>query len=232
MEINLLPTINQVAQPTPEVQWWWELTKLIVPTVLGALVAIIAFFLKDRFTSRKEKQRNIQSYLTLLYSIHRELTFYKGKLEFLRKQLDDTIQFFDGKSYRFETPTYSIYPSFLENSKSEIMSFHRDADMIDEVTHCHYELCHVLERMKRHSEKMKEFKQLAPPNLKDGMEIWIDYQENEEMKLNVMGFRGLVDNCIKSFENARSKLKVRMEEILEQNKSLELTAASAAVAQL
>ena len=84
MEINLLPTINQAAPPGPEVQWWWKLTKLIVPTVLGALVAIVAFFLKDRFAGRKEKERNIKSYLTLLYSVHKELTFYKGKLEFLR----------------------------------------------------------------------------------------------------------------------------------------------------
>ena len=82
-------------------------------------------------------------------------------------------------------PSYSLYPDFLEKSKIEINSFFRNSDLVKNIGECHFELCHILERLNFLKDEFKKpFNQLHIPTTITNLE----------------GFGSLVDKNIKTFE--------------------------------
>lgn len=193
MDVSIFPTIQE-APSTSEIQYGWEVTKMIVSVLLGVLISFGSFWLSNWYTNKKRYEKETVSYLNLLYATCTEVKLYIGKLRILKDDLAKFIEALEsGKST--VVPSYSIYPNLLEKSKSEIMSFHRNADLIEQVSKCHYELCHVLERLNK-------FK-----NPKQGDAL---------IALNAQGFMDLVENCFSKFETLNTNIKEQMNEIRSQ----------------
>lgn len=193
MDVSIFPTIQE-APSTSEIHYGWELTKIIVPVLIGVLISLGSFCLNNWYINKKQYENETVSYLNLLYATYTEVKLYIGKLRVLK---DDIAKFIGDLESGNTTiiPSYSIYPNLLEKSKSEIMSFHRNADLIEEISLCHYELCHVLERLNK-------FK-----NPKQGDSL---------IKINAESFMVLVETCFSEFESLNTNIKDRMKEIRKQ----------------
>ena len=151
---------------------------------------------------KEKKNDNYRKYLNCLFTTQNELKFYLEKFRQLSSEINNAIQ--DAKSGQTVIlPTYTFYPSFLEKQKIDLSGFFYNSVIIKDVGHCHFELCHIVNRLDLYKSEMKG---RNSQNL--AMVLW-----------NANGFKGLVDLNINTFN---SLIKLMDTEIETINNKVEL----------
>ena len=157
----------------------------------GIIATFVGFLLNQSHQNYREKIKQINEYNASLQSSANELEFYSGKLKQLSGELENLAEKLDRRdAYNWITPTYSLYPNFLEKCKITINTFHKNPNLVKQIGHCHFELCHILARLDLHKEQMSV-------QLPTGL-----LRENAMAVLcvNVKGFKGLIDLNIPVFK--------------------------------
>ena len=176
--------------------------KLAVGVVGGVVATFVGFLLNQRYQDDKEKIKNLKEYIATLYSAANELEFYTDKLKQLSGELDCLIEQLRHWRTEWIIPTYSIYPDFLEQCKITINRFHRNPTLVKDIGHCHFELCHILERL----DLLK--RQMYAPLPTDAAALT---QQLQLHRVNANGFKGLVDANIPVFQAARESVLLQKE---------------------
>lgn len=172
------------------------MSDVILGIFVGIITSFFAFLLKERVLVWKNKKIENKKYAIVLESTKNEASFYLDKLRQLSNDISDTITSItstqaksiisQNKSQNIRIPSYSLYPDFLEKSKIEINSFFRNSDLVKDIGECHFELCHILERLNFFKNEFKKpFKQLHIPTTIQ----------------NLRGFKSLIDKNIKTFKH-------------------------------
>ena len=134
-------------EPKPE-SWLKEvLDSNLVAAIIGFVSALFVYYLTDRSQSKKKADEDRRKYLVLLSATMKELLFYQGKLATLSEKLAGCITDLKKGTPGIILPSFSVYPEFLEQSKIQLNSLFQNASIVQKVGHCHFELCHVLERL-------------------------------------------------------------------------------------
>lgn len=157
------------------------------PFTSAALASIITLILTNFYKNRLKKKEEINNYKVLLLSTKNELEFYISKL----KQLDnESLSIIHNIRINEKPiiPTYSLYPKYLEDAKIRINIFFKNADIVKRISHCHFELSHLSERL----ELMKK-------------ELRTDYDSDIEIS-NVGGLNKLESSNIREFTDVIEEL--------------------------
>jgi hypothetical protein len=135
-----------------------------------------------------------KKYLNLLISTINELEFYTSKLNQLSSEVSEIIVKLSSQASP-HIPTYSLYPSFLEQAKLNLSGFNKNPDIVKSVGQCHFELSHIQQRL----EQMKiELRTATIP---------------DALISNVKGLKNLVEVNIKLFETVLSELKKEVKQL-------------------
>jgi hypothetical protein len=189
----------QAAQPDG-----WGI-KLLAAVLGGVVATFVGFLLNQRHQDYKEKVKELKEYIVALQAAADELEFYGYKLNQLSSELAGLAKKVEEWSVDWIVPSYSIYPNFLEKCKSTIYTFYKNPTLVKDVGHCHFELCHILERLNL----MR--RELRAPLESEGA------ARTKQLRVhlfNVNGFKGLVDSNIPVFKRVR-------EAILSERKQIE-----------
>lgn len=153
-------------------------------TLVAAFVGFWAALLVDRYRAGVEERRRFSAAIT---SAGNELEFYVAKLKYLSDQLGALVNAFESPNNgRLVLPSYTLYPSFLEQAKNRLAEFMRQPELVKEVGHCHFELGHVVKRLDR--------LQTSRP------------MRNDEYRSNLLNFKGLVDQTTGEFERVATMI--------------------------
>jgi hypothetical protein len=126
--------------------WLQILNSNLVAALIGFLAALLIWRLSEWSQAKRKKRDYEMKYLALLRAIQNELIFYKNKFEFLSNQIGDAVEAaMHGRPVA--RPSYSFYPAFLERAKQELCSFFKNEELVRELGHCYFELCHIVERV-------------------------------------------------------------------------------------
>jgi hypothetical protein len=155
-----------------------------VSSSIGLIGGAVGFLLSRWIAERTKKREEDEQYCCLLVSAANELEFYAEKFTFLSSQL---AQYLAGTGV---IPSYQFYPAFLEQIKIRISGLMRDADVLKEIGHCHFELSHICERMAIFKKQCDDPAPLAPMITK-----------------NTRGFKELVDSNIPVFQKIAAVLR-------------------------
>lgn len=181
----------------------------------GIVATFVGFFLNQRYQTYKDRIKEFKEYIVSLQSAENELDFYRRKLIQLSGELDNLAKTLDQRNSFWIVPTYSIYPDFLEKCKITINGFFKNPNLVKELGHCHFELCHILARLDLLKKQLYE---PLPNNLAASQQMAIHAG-------NVKGFKGLVDSNIPVFKAASEAIleeKTKMEEKLRLQKERSL----------
>jgi hypothetical protein len=169
----------------------------LVSALIGFVSALLVFGLAERKQQKRKASEENDKYLVSLQSTENEIEFYKGKLEFLSGQLAEALNCIQNNNLNFATPSYSFYPDFLEKSKSDLSGFFRNSHLVHEVGHCHFELCHIVERLN-----------------------WLKMLGRHEIfanRNNIAGMKDLVDSNIPVFAKTVALTQTEMEAVRAKN---------------
>jgi hypothetical protein len=184
--------------------------------LIGIGGVVLGFFLNQYHQESKEKIKELKEYIATLQSAANELEFYGNKLKQLSEELDRIA--IELKAWRilWIVPTYSIYPNFLEKCKITINRFQKNPNLVKEVGNCHFELCHILERLNLLKAEMRVSLPTEPRAMTEQLKTH---------RVNVEGFKGLVDDNIPVFKAACDLIlceKIKMENSLKLQKERSL----------
>ena len=125
-----------------------ESPSVVAAVLLGVAVSFASFCLKELIQAWRARKRRSNEYGHALAATMDELRFYLGTLKQLEGEANAILLALSaGKP--FSVPTYSLYPSFIEHAKMDLGNFHRSSGLVGRVSRCHFELCHVSERLTR-----------------------------------------------------------------------------------
>ena len=158
----------------------------IVSTFL-AMIATFFGFLGSQYVQRRAVQKEEdRRFRVAINNARNEIEFYISKLNILTSQVQDALDSLDNRHVL--VPSYTFYPSLLEQLKVELASFLREEELIKQVGHCHFELAHVVERLDTYKSRV--------PDKCDPAYV-----------TNVEGFKSLVDATVSAFESTRHNLE-------------------------
>jgi hypothetical protein len=168
----------------------------IVSTILTIFATFLGFLGSQKLENRRKRLAEDQRYKILLTSAKDELEFYKPKLTVLSEQLNAISKSIEASGTTIILPSFNLYPAFLETLKSQILSFMRDGELSKEIGHCHFELCHIRERL-------LELIKNTPPGI----------TPDQAFSVNIAGFKTLVDNTISSFTTTADDLEEKIKAV-------------------
>ena len=154
---------------------------------------VLGFLLTQYHQENKEKIKELNEYIAALQSAANELDFYRAKLGQLSGELEAIAVIASTWHSDWIIPTYSIYPSFLEKCKITINAFQKNPHLVKEIGHCHFELCHILERLNLIKQELRS-------ELSTDLRIL-----TEQLRVHfrhAKGFKGLVNSNIPVFKAA------------------------------
>jgi len=166
------------------------LNQYIIGVFVGVITSFLGFLLQQWYQNKKNKKIELNKYNICLESTKNELSFYLNKLSQLSEHVSEIINAIQNKS-PIITPSYNLYPDFLEKSKIEINSFFRNSRLVQDVSHCHFELCHISERLKHTKDELARFSDLIEPY----REINARYAVQD-----LEGFKLLISQNIQTFQ--------------------------------
>jgi len=126
-----------------------QLTNYLVGIIIGITTSFVGFLLKDLYQSRKSQKSETKKYIICLESTKQELSFYVPKLKQMAEEMVKLISAME-KGGISVLPSYTFYPEFLGKCKIELNHFFKNNDLVKEVGYCHFELCHIVNRLKHH----------------------------------------------------------------------------------
>jgi hypothetical protein len=161
-------------------------------TGLAFLAIVITLWLQ----SNEKRNDELRKYSNCLFTTKNELDFYRTKFQQLSNEISGTVTAAqNGRT--IVIPTYRFYPSYLENQKIELSQFHFNSDLIKDTGHCHFELCHILDRLNLYVSELKSIN-----------------QNNANIVLgNAMGFKALLDSNIITFAEVIGRFDAEINKI-------------------
>lgn len=169
---------------------------IFIPIIVAVLSSWVTLWLTNRTNNKLKKEDDEKKYLNLVISTINELEFYLTKLNQLTTEAQAIILNLSSQTPVL-IPTYSLYPSFLEQAKLNLSSFNKNPELVKRVGHCHFELSHIQQRL----ELMK-----AELRAKSNLPALIS---------NVGGFKALVDSNITEFNLVISELRKELKQPLK-----------------
>lgn len=190
--------------------------KIAVAIVGGVVATFVGFFLNQRQQKEKDKEKDLKEYVIALQSTANELVFYKQKLTQLSNDLANLLHQIKNMQ-AWIIPSYGVYPDFLEKCKETLNTFFKNSDLVREIGHCHFELCHIRERLESLKAELRT--PIEPGPIFDVM------PKVSRIGVNVEGLKLLVDSNIPVFEKAQNdttseRLKIEQEVIAFKERSL------------
>ncbi|MGA2787474.1 MAG: hypothetical protein ABSF60_08095 [Verrucomicrobiota bacterium] len=159
--------------------WLQVLNSNLAAALIGFLAALLIWRLTEWSQAKRKKRDNEMEYLALLRAVQNELIFYKNKFGFLSNQIGEAIKAaMQGRPAA--RPSYSFYPAFLERAKQDLCSFFKNEELVRELGHCYFELCHIVERVEWYKSVQAER---------------LVFEVN-----NIQGVKALIDSNIPVFE--------------------------------
>jgi hypothetical protein len=146
LDSNLIAGLQVLTNHVPDPIWLQVLNSNLVAALIGFLAAFLIWKLTEQSQSKKKLIEDEMKYLALLRAIQTELRFYANKLEFLSQQMGNALIAISTHQLVIQ-PSYTLYPTFLERAKQELSGSFRNDELVRELGHCHFELCHIVERM-------------------------------------------------------------------------------------
>lgn len=150
------------------------------PFASAALASILTLILTNIYNNKQKKKEKLSNYKVLLRTTKNELEFYISKFNQLATESLDIIKKIEQNGNPI-IPTYSIYPKYLEDAKIKFNEFFMNVDIVNRISHCHFELSHISERL----ELIKK-------------ELRSNYDKDLEIS-NVAGFNKLINSNIIEF---------------------------------
>src|SRR5437870_872404 len=114
--------------------------------LIGAGAAILTLLLGETIQYYRRAFKELNDYIIALEFARNELVFYLGKLKQLVDELDAAEREITHRRKPI-IPTYDVYPSFLEQAKITLARLYKNAQLVQQVGHCHYELSHIRQRL-------------------------------------------------------------------------------------
>lgn len=161
---------------------------LFIPVIIGVLSSLITLWFTVWSNKKQKEDDEKQKYLNLLISTINELEFYTSKLNQLVTEAQTIILKLSSQTPPL-IPTYSLYPTFLEQAKLNLSSFNKNPELVKRVGHCHFELSHIQQRLELMKTELR---------MKKNSHVLI---------LNVGGFKALVESNVTEFNLVISELK-------------------------
>lgn len=158
------------------------------PLISAVLGSLITLFVTTWIGTRQKERELDQKYLNLVTSTINELEFYLTKLNQLATEAQAIILNLSSQTPPL-IPTYSLYPTFLEQAKLNLSSFNKNPELVKRVGHCHFELSHIQQRLELMKTELR---------MKKNSHVLI---------LNVGGFKALVESNVTEFNLVISELK-------------------------
>lgn len=178
--------------------------KVVLGLVGGTFATFVGFLLNQHHQHCKESIKEVRDYIVALQSAADELEFYGGKLGQLSSEMGAIANEIQSRNTTWIIPTYSIYPDFLEKMKVALSTFYRNPDLVKQVGHCHFELCHILARL----DLIKT--ELRVPLGNDRVQVTVQLKNHLQ---NVLGFKGLLDLNIRTFSATRDAILIERSEM-------------------
>jgi hypothetical protein len=191
-------------------------TKIIIAIAGGIVATFVGFFLNQRQQKEKAKEKDLKEYIIALQSTANELGFYKQKLT----QLSDDLAKLSHQMKNMQAwviPSYSVYPDFLEKCKGTLNVFFKNPDLVRDIGHCHFELCHIKERLESIKTELQTPIEPGP--------VFEVMPKVSRIHANVEGLKLLVDSNLPVFgkaqnDTASEKLKTEQVVIVFKEQSL------------
>lgn len=176
-----------------------------ISTMIAALAAIIAAALTSGLSEwlRRKTERKAAAHRYIV-----ALTLARSEILFYRRGFDQLSERAEGISFsvqmpttlRLGVPTYDIYPDALEKAKLSLFDALRSSDLVEEIGHCHYELCHIRRRLAHVIETVTRYN--AMPRHSESLgDVLRAKLEVDVVIDDARGFRGLVESNKLVFEN-------------------------------
>ncbi len=153
-----------------------------MPNLLsGSVGAVVVLFLTQFIAYSRRRREDRKKYITTLMIINAELKFYRNKLSQLESFNTQILE--DLETGKIPVvPTYSFFPEHLSQMKALLCQHQRNPELIREVTECHFEICHITERLDHTKSVLRD-------NINNDIEI-----------LNIRGFNKLISKTASLFE--------------------------------
>jgi hypothetical protein len=146
LDSNLIAGLQVLTNHVPDPIWLQVLNSNLVAALIGFLAACLIWKLTEQSQTKRKLIEDEIKYLALLRAIQTELRFYANKLEFLSQQMGNAMVAINTHQPVIQ-PSYTLYPTFLERAKQELSGFFKSDELVRELGHCHFELCHIVERV-------------------------------------------------------------------------------------
>ena len=155
---NVVQTVITAASTNAKDPAWLQaLNSNLVAAIVGFASALLIWKLSEWSQARQKKDEDKARYLSLLRAIEAELRFYKGKLDGLSKHCGNAIEAIQTQRMVIR-PSYSLYPMFLERSKQELCGYFKNEELVKELAHYHFELCHIRRVVLQHCKEIERAK--------------------------------------------------------------------------
>ena len=189
----------------------WIINKLlnnqiIIGVFIGVITSFLSLLLQGWYRDKKNEKIELKKYSICLESTKNELSFYLDKLIQLLDNISQVIKAIQNKS-TIIIPSYTFYPNFLEKCKIEINSFFRNSHLVKDVGHCHFELCHIVERLNYSKDELSRFSELTEAY----REINAKYAIHD-----LEGFKLLIDQNIQTFKSVISYIDRELNRVKEK----------------
>lgn len=139
-----LSMTNQ-AQPLPATgdKSWYQ---YLFAVLIGVGVSWATIWFQTRIDRKSKRREEARKYAVVARSARNELLLYEGKLSQLSGEMTNNINLRNANQPPI-TPSYSVYPAFLEHIKIKLSGFYRKESLVKELSGCHFELEHIHERI-------------------------------------------------------------------------------------
>ena len=187
------------------------LSKVLIG-LAGIGVTFVGFFLNQVYQNQKEKLKELKQYAVALQSAANEVSFYRAKLCQLSEALERILNQLKNGEWDVIIPSYSLYPDFLEKCKHTLSSFFENSELVQNIGHCHFELCHIVARLEQTRTSFEESIE------KDEIRriLTLRYKNTE-------GFKRLVDANIPVFQETVELLLAENAKIERESKLMRET---------
>jgi hypothetical protein len=167
---------------------------LFIPVIIGVLSSLITLWFTVWSNKKQKEDDEKQKYLNLVISTKNELEFYITMLKKLVSEVKVIITSLSAQTPAL-IPTYSLYPSFLEQAKLNLSGFNKNPDIVKRVGHCHFGLSHIQQRLELMKNELKNPKHL------------------QILIANVSGFKSLVESNIEDFEYLATEMEKEVNQL-------------------
>jgi len=120
----------------------------VIAAALSMAVSVFAVIATSGLAWHRDERKALLEYLSIVKAAAHELRFYLGKLHRVIEDVEKLAALIPERLQPviFVIPTYDLYPDYLEQIKLELAKRTRNDGLVQQISNCHFELCHIRER--------------------------------------------------------------------------------------